>query len=58
LIPFGSALLALPPEGSVDDSHHINCIWKRPQQEQGFDGVNNSSKVSCPRNQLDLLRMG
>jgi hypothetical protein len=31
--------LALPPEGSIDDSHHIHRIWKRPRQKQGFDGV-------------------
>ncbi|CZR69126.1 uncharacterized protein PAC_19026 [Phialocephala subalpina] len=41
----GSALLALPPESSVDDSHHVHPTWKRPQQKQGFDGVKRARPI-------------
>jgi hypothetical protein len=30
----------------VDDSHHGHCTWKRPQQEQGFDGMKKAPLVT------------
>ena len=34
-----------PPEGSGNDSHRIDCIWKRPQLAQGLVWVMSDS---CP----------
>jgi hypothetical protein len=46
-------VLVLPLKSGVDDSHHVHPIWKRPQQEQGFDDVTSSSSQ---RNQLEFFR--